>query len=94
MKAGTALTLANKSTTELHEMVILQIPDDERRSIDVLARLPVERTRCGVQRVAGCSDHPGARREQINAVGDGKLTEKGRYAVICPIPTGADPRPT
>jgi hypothetical protein len=25
-------------------------------------------------------------------VGDGKLTEKGRYAVICAIPTGADPQ--
>ena len=28
----------------------------------------------------------------IKAVGDGKLTEKGRYAVICTIPTGADPQ--
>ena len=27
----------------------------------------------------------------INAVGDGTLTEKGRYAVICGIPVGADP---
>ena len=28
---------------------------------------------------------------QIAAVGDGKLTEKGRYLVICTIPVGADP---
>jgi hypothetical protein len=27
----------------------------------------------------------------IKAVGDGTLTEKGRYAVICAIPVGADP---
>lgn len=30
--------------------------------------------------------------EFIKAVGDGKLTEKGRYAVVCFIPTGADPQ--
>lgn len=29
--------------------------------------------------------------ETIKAVGDGKLTEKGRYAVVCFIPTGVDP---
>jgi hypothetical protein len=27
----------------------------------------------------------------IKAVGDGKVTQKGRYAVICSIPVGADP---
>ena len=29
--------------------------------------------------------------EVIKALGDGKLTEKGRYLVVCFIPTGADP---
>ena len=29
--------------------------------------------------------------EVIKALGTGKLTEKGRYAVICAIPVGADP---
>lgn len=27
----------------------------------------------------------------INAVGDGRLTERGRYLVFCAIPVGADP---
>ena len=27
----------------------------------------------------------------IAAVGDGTLSEPGRYAIICAIPTGADP---
>jgi len=27
----------------------------------------------------------------IRALGDGKLTEKGRYLVICTIPVGVDP---
>ncbi|HWI03995.1 MAG TPA: hypothetical protein VNT52_09245, partial [Acidimicrobiales bacterium] len=30
--------------------------------------------------------------EMIKAVGDGTLREKGRYAVVCFIPTGADPQ--
>jgi hypothetical protein len=29
--------------------------------------------------------------EQIVAVGDGTLTEPGRYVLMCFIPTGADP---
>ena len=29
--------------------------------------------------------------EQIVAVGDGTLTEAGRYVLMCFIPTGADP---
>ena len=29
--------------------------------------------------------------EMIPAVGDGTLTEPGRYAVFCAIPIGADP---
>jgi hypothetical protein len=28
---------------------------------------------------------------QIAAVGDGTLTRPGRYAIVCVIPTGADP---
>ena len=34
---------------------------------------------------------PPGNADLIKAVGDGKLNEKGRYAVICAIPTGADP---
>jgi hypothetical protein len=29
--------------------------------------------------------------EQIPAVGDGILADPGRYAIVCVIPTGADP---
>ncbi len=29
--------------------------------------------------------------EQIDAVGDGTLSEPGRYAIVCFVPTGADP---
>ena len=29
--------------------------------------------------------------EQIPAVGDGTLTEPGRYLILCAIPTGVDP---
>ncbi|MDQ3641155.1 MAG: hypothetical protein M3450_06755 [Actinomycetota bacterium] len=91
VKAGTALRLVNKSTTELHEMVVMRIPDEERRSIDELAKLPESEfeTVFGGKPALVILRAPGG--EQVNALGDGKLTEKGRYAVICAIPTGADP---
>ena len=90
--AGTTLKLENKSTKELHEMVLVRIPDSETRPVSELVKLPESQLS---QLFAGDPAmvllRPPGSGEQINAVGDGKLTEKGRYAVICAIPTGADP---
>jgi uncharacterized cupredoxin-like copper-binding protein len=90
--AGTTLKLENSSTRELHEMVLIRIPDAETRPVTELVKLP--ESELG-QLFAGDPAmvllRPPGGGEQINAVGDGKLTEKGRYAVICAIPTGADP---
>jgi len=89
--AGTTLAFKNASTKELHEMVVIRIPDDERRSVQELVNLPE------AQQEALFSGEPAMvlfappGGEVIKAVGDGKLTEKGRYAVICAVPTGADP---
>jgi len=91
VKAGTTLTLKNSSTKELHEMVLIKLPDTEKRPVAELVKLPED------QQEALSSGPPAAvllrapGGEQINALGDGKLTEKGRYMVICAIPTGADP---
>ena len=90
--AGTTLKLENDSTKELHEMVIFRIPDDERRPVSELVRLPEAEQEAIFGEgppLAVLLRAPGG--EQINAVGDGKLTQPGRYAVVCFIPTGADP---
>lgn len=90
--AGTTFKLENASTKELHEMVMIRIPDSETRPMSDLVKLPEsELDRLFAGDPAMVLLRPPGGGEQINAVGDGKLAEKGRYAVICAIPTGADP---
>ena len=91
--AGTTLTLKNASTKEIHEMVVFRIPDGEKRSVQQLVNLPEsEQTAIfGEGPPAMVMIAPPGGGEMIQALGDGKLTEKGRYAVVCFIPTGADP---
>jgi plastocyanin len=90
--AGTTITLRNDSSTELHELVAVRIPDDEARAVEELVALPPEEL--GPLLFA---DEPELvvlappNGEPIIAVGDGTLTTPGRYAVLCIIPTGADP---
>ena len=92
--AGTEFKLTNSSTKELHEMVVIRIPDTERRPVADLVKLPEAQQESifGGAKPAMVLLAPPGRGEMIKAVGDGKLTEKGRYAVICSIPTGADPQ--
>jgi hypothetical protein len=92
--AGTELKLKNSSTTELHELVAVRIPDTERRPVSELVKLPEAQQDAifgGAEPAMVLLAPPGSS-EVIKAVGDGKLTEKGRYAIICAIPTGADPQ--
>ena len=89
--AGTELRLVNDSSVEVHEIVAVRLPDTETRSVhDMVHANDLGALFAGgdpaLVIVAGPS---GA--EQIVAVGDGTLTEPGRYAVFCFIPTGADP---
>ena len=90
--AGSTLTVVNTATTELHELVAIRLPDDEERSVEELLALP--EAELGAILGAGppatvLLAPPGG--EQIPAVGDGTLSEPGRYAIICSIPTGASP---
>ncbi len=92
MKAGTTLTLKNSSSKELHEMVVVKLPDTEKRSADELIKLPeaqFEAISPGPPALVRLRPPGGG--PEIPALGDGKLTEKGRYLVVCSIPTGADP---
>ena len=92
--AGTEFKLKNSSTKELHEMVVIRIPDTERRPVADLVKLPQAQQEAifGSAEPAMVLIAPPGGGEMIKAVGDGKITEKGRYAVVCFIPTGADPQ--
>jgi plastocyanin len=89
--AGTRLTFTNSSTAELHELVAMRIPDEETRSLEELLTLPESELGAifgGPPATVLLAPPAG---EQISAVGDGTLAEPGRYALVCFIPTGADP---
>ncbi|HEX2575928.1 MAG TPA: hypothetical protein VHK88_06225 [Aquihabitans sp.] len=91
VKAGTKLTFVNDAEEELHELVAFRLPDEEKRSIEELLALPEEEAMKilgGGPPATVLMAMPGG--EQINAVGDGTLSEPGRYIVMCSIPTGAD----
>lgn len=90
--AGTKFKLVNNAEEELHEFVAFRLPDEETRSADELIELPEEE----LQALFGEGPpatvllaKPGG--PQIDAVGDGTLSEPGRYLVACSIPVGADP---
>ena len=90
--AGTQLTLTNESTEELHELVAFKLPDGEERPLEELAAL----SECEFNAlVAGPPTAvliaPPGGAPQIPALGDGTLTEPGRYMLACFIPQGADP---
>lgn len=89
--AGTKLTVRNESEKELHEMVVMRIPDEEERPIDEIAQLPEAELGAlfAGEPAMVLLAAPGG--EQITAVGDGTIDEPGRYAVVCFIPTGIDP---
>ena len=92
--AGTRFELTNSSTKELHEMAVIRIPDEEKRPVADLVRLPEAQQQAvfGAAEPAMVLIAPPGGGEMIKAVGDGTLTQKGRYAVVCFIPTGADPQ--
>jgi hypothetical protein len=90
--AGTRLTITNSSEAELHELIAIRIPDEETRPVEELVALPDEEL--GAIFGEGPPDTvllapPGG--EQVDAVGDGTLTEPGRYVLACFMPTGVDP---
>lgn len=93
--AGTTVTMVNSSDAEVHELVAVLLPEDETRSVEELLALSEE------EQAAVMGDAPPALvlvampgtgvDENILAVGDGTLTQPGRYLVACFIPVGADP---
>ena len=92
LKAGTSITIRNTSTAELHELVALRLPDDERRSIEELLALPTEELEALFAAPPALVAVAPPGEDGFIALGDGTISEPGRYAVVCFIPTGADPQ--
>jgi hypothetical protein len=90
VKAGTAFVLDNTSDVELHEFVAVRLPDDETRSVQELIQLPQEELEQLFPLVATVVIAPPGE-TGFPVEGTGVLEEPGRYAIICAIPTGADP---
>jgi len=93
MAAGTQLTLTNSSTTELHELVAFLLAEDEERSAEEIAALPEAELGAlfaGEPATVLLALPDGG--DMIPAVGDGTISESGRYVVFCAIPVGADPQ--
>jgi hypothetical protein len=89
--AGTTFTLNNRSSEELHELVAVRLPDDEARPVEELLQLPPEELEAlfpMVETVIIAAPNETG----FPVEGTGTLTEPGRYAIICAIPTGADPQ--
>jgi plastocyanin len=93
VEAGTKLSLTNEGD-EPHELVAIRIPDDEDRPVSELVQLPEDELADAfggepmpttvILAATGSTDTPGA------VMGDGTLTEPGRYAIVCFLPLGSD----
>lgn len=92
-KAGTQFSLVNESAKELHEFVAIRLPDAEKRPIKELVKLPEAELGALLSpkpaTVIIAQPKKGA---EIMPVGDGTISEPGRYIVFCAIPTGAVPQ--
>lgn len=91
--AGSRITLTNESTAELHEIVGFRVPDGVTQSAEELFNMSDEE----LAALLGGEPEPSfvliasPGEESFPAVGDGTVTEPGRYVVGCFIPIGADP---
>lgn len=89
LPAGARIEVTNTSEAEIHEFVAIRLEDGDDRPVEEIVESDLERLLTEQPPAAVLLAAPGG--EQINAVGDGTLTEPGRYVVVCVIPTGADP---
>ncbi|MCB9373091.1 MAG: hypothetical protein H6518_09945 [Microthrixaceae bacterium] len=89
VSVGTTLELDNTSDTELHELVAFRVDTDE--PLDDLLALPQDELERQLGIPTAVLVQPPGAPEAFAAVGDGTLTEPGRYVLLCTIPQGADP---
>lgn len=93
VEPGTELTFTNASEAEFHEMVVMRIDDDEDRTVEELLQLSEDESEQVTEFVGVQFAPPGE--DGISPPdappGPVVLEETGRYALLCFIPTGADP---
>lgn len=88
--AGSTISLTTAEDGEPHELVAVLVPETETRSVDELMELPeaeleslfAEEPALVTIALPGATDQPGP------VVGDGTLTEPGRYLYLCSFPQG------
>lgn len=90
--AGSMVQLHNDSDVELHEFVAFKLPDSETRSAAELSKLPESELGAlfAGEPAAVIIAMPGEDGQAV--VGDGSISEPGRYVAFCAIPQGADPQ--
>lgn len=88
---GTGFELVNASGAELHELVLVRLPDEEERPVSELVELAPEQL-MGIigPNLVGVSIAP-PEGEGIIVEGGLTIDGPGRYMILCVIPTGADP---
>lgn len=91
LDAGTALRLRNASAQEVHELVAFALPPGEQRTVEELIALPEDELGSLFAGEPAMVLIAPPEADGFAAVGDGTLTEPGRYVLFCAIPTGADP---
>lgn len=91
VQAGATLTLRNESAGEVHELVAMRLADDEDRTAADLVALPEQELRALFAGPPALVLVAPPDRDDFVAVGDGTLSERGRYLLMCFIPTGAEP---
>lgn len=88
MAAGSTITFKNDSTVEVHEVVAFNVGDDDRPAMEILAGFESEPPAAppALVIVQGPGGEP-----SITPIGDGQLTEPGRYLFLCAIQQGVEP---
>lgn len=91
IEAGTTIEFTNASAVEAHEIVAFRLPDTETRGVEELLQLPEGELDAIVGGPPATVIVAAPNSEGMAVAGDGSLTEPGRYAFVCFIPTGVDP---
>lgn len=87
---GSGMTFHNGSDREAHQLILINLPEDEERPVPELAQLSPGELGSTLDHTVGISvAAPGEDGRRVT----GELTfdEPGRYALLRLVPTGADP---
>ena len=97
--AGTTFSLTNGGE-EVHEMIVVKIPDEETRPVEELAQLSDKELGKvfpeGPEAATAIAlfAAPGGQGEGETGETEGTVTEPGRYGVLCFVPVGTTEMPT